>query len=296
MPETGSSADLVSVVLVTYQSADDLPDCLSSLKQAAGRCELQVIVVDNSSADRSVEIAEGFGATVIANPNNPGLSAAINQGAAVARGQWLLLLNPDTQLEDRSIELLVDRAAGHPRIGAVGPNIAQLDGATYPTGRRFPSLAMGALHALLAPVWPSNPATRRYLMDDMDRSVAQDVDWVSGSCMLIRRDAFTELSGFDAGYFMYFEEIDFCHRLARAGWRVVFDPDATIMHKVGGSTRSAPYRKVINHHRSALRFFRRRHSRSPWILMTPIVAGFLAGRAAGSLAAVAVKQRLRAHD
>ncbi|MFJ4651071.1 glycosyltransferase family 2 protein [Nocardia sp. NPDC088792] len=297
MPESGQTAstdDLVSVVLVTYQSADDLPECLSSLKSAAGAYELETVIVDNASRDNSVEIAQGFGATVIANPDNPGLSTAINQGAARAKGSWLLLLNPDTELEENSIAQLVDRLKADPQIGAVGPNIRQPGGEPYPTGRRFPSLLVGVLHALLARIWPSNPATRLYLMDGLDRTVAQDVDWVSGSCMMIRREAFDRVGGFDAGYFMYFEETDFCLRLHRNGWRIVFDPAATIMHKVGGSTKSAPYRKVINHHKSALRFFRCRHQGKPWIILTPVVAIFLAVRAGVSLAGVALEQRKQA--
>ncbi|MGY1943938.1 glycosyltransferase family 2 protein [Nocardia asiatica] len=297
MPESGpktSTDDLVSIVLVTYQSADDLPECLSSLKAAAGGYDFETIVVDNSSRDNSVEIARSFGATVIANSDNPGLSAAINQGAARASGRWLFQLNPDTVPEEKSIEQLVDRLKADPRIGTVGPNIVQPDGAAYPTGRRFPSLGVGVAHALLGRIWPSNPATRLYLMDDLDRSRVQDVDWVSGSCMMIRREAFEAVGGFDAGYFMYFEETDFCLRLNRAGWRVVFDPAATIMHKVGGSTKSAPYRKIINHHKSALRFFRHRNQGSPWIVLTPVVAVFLAARAAVSLAGVALEQRRQA--
>lgn len=295
MPEQGPSTsndNLVSVVMVSYQSADDLPECLSSLKGAAGTRDLELIVVDNASRDNSADIAQAHGATVIRNSGNPGLSAAINQGAAAAGGSWIFLLNPDTRLEENSIELLVQRLESDSRIGAAGPHIVQPDGSTYPTGRRFPSFFVGVLHAVLGAVWPSNPATKRYHMVEMDRTTAQDVDWVSGSCMMVRRAAFESLNGFDAKYFMYFEELDFCLRLHRAGWRVVFDPAATVMHKVGGSTKSAPYRKVINHHKSAVRFFWRRHEKSPFIVLTPLVALMLVVRGLASLAAVAVRQKL----
>lgn len=282
---------LVSIVLVTYQSADDLPDCLATLPQAAGALDTEVIVVDNASRDGSADLAEAAGATVVRNAGNPGLSTAINQGAELATGEWLFVLNPDTELREKSIQQLVERLASDPAIGAVGPNLVQPDGTRYPTGRRFPSLVTGVLHAVLVGVWPANPATRRYHMDELDRTTAQDVDWVSGAGMMIRRDAFDAIGGFDAKYFMYFEELDFCLRLHRGGWRVVFDPEPTIMHKVGGSTKSAPYRKVINHHRSAVRFFTRRHSRSPLVVLTPLIAVLLAARCAAVLAVVALRRR-----
>jgi N-acetylglucosaminyl-diphospho-decaprenol L-rhamnosyltransferase len=153
---------------------------------------------------------------------------------------------------------------------------------------------MGAAHAALAPLWPDNPATRRYHMAGVDRSRPLDVDWVSGACMLLRRQAFDQVGGFDPGYFMYFEEMDLCLRLHRAGWRVVFDPLAEVKHVVGGSTRSAPYAKVVHHHRSALRFYCRRYARDPRLVMAPLVAGFLAVRGLASLARTAVAQRREA--
>jgi N-acetylglucosaminyl-diphospho-decaprenol L-rhamnosyltransferase len=119
------------------------------------------------------------------------------------------------------------------------------------------------------------------------------VDWVSGACMLVRRAAYEAAGRFDAGYFMYFEEMDFCLRLARSGWRVVYDPGAEVTHTIGGSTRSAPYRKVLNHHRSALRFYRRRYARDPRLLLVPLVAVFLTARGLVSLARTAIARRRR---
>jgi N-acetylglucosaminyl-diphospho-decaprenol L-rhamnosyltransferase len=290
--QAGPSETAVAVVLVTYQSARDLAMCLGSLERAAGPHPLEVVVVDNASTDASVEIARGYGAKVLENHVNQGLSRAINTGVAQTGAPWLLIANPDTWLSPGSLRRLLATATSDPVIGCVGPHLANPDGSDYPTGRRFPSLLMGALHAALAPVWPDNPATRRYHMVEADRSRPLDVDWVSGACMLIRRQAFEEIGGFDPGYFMYFEEMDACLRLHRAGWRVVFDPLAEVKHVVGGSTRSAPYRKVVHHHRSALRFYCRRYARDPRLVLAPLVAGFLTVRAVASLGHTAVAQRL----
>jgi N-acetylglucosaminyl-diphospho-decaprenol L-rhamnosyltransferase len=283
----------VSVVLVTYESAEDLAACLATLPAAAGPHELEVVVVDNASRDGSAEIARRLGVKVLENPANLGLSRAIDLGAAATDAPWLLLVNPDTRLAPGALARLLATAAADPTIGCVGPHLRNSDGSEYPTGRRFPSILVGALHAALGTVWPGNPATRHYHMADLDRSRPVQVDWVSGACMLLRREAYEAAGRFDAGYFMYFEEMDFCLRLARAGWRVVYDPGAEVTHILGGSTRSAPYRKVWNHHRSALRFYCRRYARDPRLLLAPLVALFLALRGLVSLARTAVTRARR---
>jgi N-acetylglucosaminyl-diphospho-decaprenol L-rhamnosyltransferase len=278
-------------VLVTYESAEDLAACVATLPAAAGPHELEVVVVDNASRDASAELARGLGIKVLENPANLGLSRAIDRGAAATAAPWLLLVNPDTRLAPGSLARLLQTAAADPAIGCVGPHLRNSDGSEYPTGRRFPSILVGTVHAALGTVWPANPATRRYHMADLDRSRPVPVDWVSGACMLLRRDAYQAAGRFDAGYFMYFEEMDFCLRLHRAGWRVVYDPGAEVTHILGGSTRSAPYRKVWNHHRSALRFYRRRYARDPRLLLVPLVALFLAARGLASLARTAIARR-----
>lgn len=271
-------------MLVTYQSAEDLPTFLRSLPAAVAPYPFEVVAVDNASWDDSVRIVGEFGARVTANPTNVGLSAAINQAAAMTSAEWLLIANPDTRLTEGSIARLVETAHGDDRIGCVGPRIRSLDGADYPTGRRFPSVGIGVTHAVLGPVWKNNPATRAY----WGRSEGGDVDWVSGSCMLLRRSAFDAIGGFDTGYFMYFEETDACLRLHRNGWRVVLDPDVEVYHREGGSTRFAPFRKVYNHHRSALRFYCRQHHRDLWLLLAPLVTVGLVLRAGASLLRTAI--------
>jgi N-acetylglucosaminyl-diphospho-decaprenol L-rhamnosyltransferase len=250
-----------------------------------------VLVVDNASRDDSAGVARALGVKVVENPANLGYSRAANLGAAATAAPWLLVANPDTRLEPGSLARMLATGEADRRVGCVGPHLRGPDGSDYPTGRRFPSLLVGGLHALLAPLWPGNPATRRYHLADLDRSRPVAVDWVSGACMLLRRAAFDEVGGFDPGYFMYFEDMDLCLRLAKAGWRVVYDGQARVEHAVGGSTRSAPYRKVLDHHRSTLRFYRRRYARDPRILLTPLVAVLLAARALVSLARAARQQR-----
>jgi N-acetylglucosaminyl-diphospho-decaprenol L-rhamnosyltransferase len=296
-PGPSPAPPLCSVVLVSYHSAQDLPGCVGSLAKAAPGRVLDVVVVDNASGDDSAEVARGLGTStglalkVIENPTNDGYACAANQGAAATGGGWLLIANPDTRFEPGSLGRLLATAEADPTIGCVGPHLRNPDGSEYPTGRRFPSVFVGALHAVLGTVWPDNPATRHYHLTGVDRSVPVQVDWVSGACMCVRREAWEKVGGFDPGYFMYAEDMDLCLRIARAGWRVVFDGGAEVTHTVGGSTRYRPYRKVLDHHRSALRFYVRHHRRDPRILLTPAVAGFLTARGVASLARTAAVRR-----
>ncbi|UGT62125.1 glycosyltransferase family 2 protein [Nocardia asteroides] len=279
----------VGLALVTYQSAEDLPGFLETLAAAVEPYAADVIGVDNVSTDRSADIVEEFGGRVIRNPRNVGLAAAINQGAAATSAEWILVANPDTQLMPGSIAALVDTAISDPRMGMIGPRIARLDGTPYPSGRRFPSLAVGIAHALLGGVWPGNPATRRYFGTPV--TGVTGVDWISGCCMLFRREAFDAVGGFDDRYFLYFEETKMALDMHRAGYRVVLDPSVEIRHREGGSMRSAPYRKVRAHHRSALRFYCDYHRGTGWLVFAPLVAAGLIVRGAVAVGLTALRQR-----
>ncbi|MEV0110989.1 glycosyltransferase family 2 protein [Nocardia sp. NPDC050799] len=280
----------VGVLLITYQSAEDLPTFLESIEAAVQPLELDIVCVDNTSTDDGPELVEKFGGRVTRNRRNVGLAAAINQAAAQTDAEWLLVANPDTKLAPGSISALVETARSDEQIGMIGPRIARLDGTLYPSGRAFPSLLVGIAHALLGGVWPSNPATRRYF----GRQVTEvsDVDWISGCCMLFRREAFDAVHGFDERYFLYFEETKMALDMHRNGWRVVLDPSVEIRHREGGSMRSAPLRKVRTHHRSALRFYCDYHRGTPWMLFSPLVAAGLVVRGVLAAARTTITGRL----
>ncbi|WP_024804464.1 glycosyltransferase family 2 protein [Nocardia sp. BMG51109] len=288
---SSSEEKTVGLALVTYQSAEDLPGFLETLPAAVEPYAVDVVGIDNVSTDRSAGIVEEFGGRVVRNTRNVGLAAAINQGAAATGTEWILVANPDTVLTAGSIASLIDTAKADARIGMIGPRILRLDGTPYPSGRRFPSLAVGIAHALLGGIWPGNPATRRYFGEPV--TDVSDVDWISGCCMLFRREAFEAVGGFDDRYFLYFEETKMALDMHRGGWRVVLDPNAEIRHREGGSMRSAPFRKVRSHHRSALRFYCDYHRGSPWIVFAPLVAAGLIVRGLAAVARTALLQRLK---
>lgn len=244
----------VSAVVVSFNSADYLPDCLRSLRSEGVD---EVVVVDNASTDGSAGVVSACdpAATVVEAGGNLGFGSAANLGVARTFADHVLILNPDAVVEPGTMKALSDALDRDQGLAVVGPRMENLDGSLYPSVRRFPNLTVAFGHAFLGLVWPANPYTRRYRMLDWDHdSLSADVDWVSGACMLVRRSAFDVIGGFDEAYFMYVEDVDLCWRLGNAGWRIGYEPGGRVVHAVGGSSRSVPYRMIAQHHRSLLRF------------------------------------------
>jgi len=251
-----------------------LVECVRSLRKAGVE---EIVVADNDSRDSSVAAVE-HEARVVRTGGNLGFGRAANLGAAQVDTEYLLVCNPDLTVDSDAVELLAEVLDCDQRAAVVGPRIADPDGTTYPSPRTFPGLLDALGHAFLGYVAPRNRFTRRYRMLDVDRAVpAADVDWVSGSCFLVRRRAWDALGGFDEGYFMYAEDVDLCWRAHRAGWRVAFQPAARVTHVQGVSTARHPYRMILEHHRSLLRFSARTAA-GPRRALLPVVALGLAVR------------------
>ncbi len=267
----------MSAVVVSYNSATYLPDCLRSLRSEG---VTDVVVVDNASSDGSVEVARAADpeARVVEAGANLGFGSAANRGVATTLSEYVLILNPDTVVEPGTVKALSEAFDRDPDLAVVGPRMENLDGTLYPSVRRFPDLGVALGHAFLGLVWPANPYTRRYRMLDWDHdNPAADVDWVGGACVLVRRTAFDVVGGFDEAYFMYVEDVDLCWRLGQAGWRIGYEPGGRVVHALGGSSRLVPYRMIAEHHRSLLRFVSKSTS-GPRRAMVPVVAVGLAVR------------------
>jgi N-acetylglucosaminyl-diphospho-decaprenol L-rhamnosyltransferase len=282
----------VGAVVVNFNAGDHLVACVRSLR-AAGVAD--VVVVDNASTDGSPA------ALALVDPDvrlvmtgaNLGYGGGVNRGAAQLRADehdYLLVLNADVVVEPdapAALAAALDRDSG---VGLVGPRIAETDGTLYPSARTFPRLADAVGHAFVGLVTTDNRYSRRYLMTEWDHATARDVDWISGSCFLARRDAFDAVGGFDEVFFMYLEDVDLCRRIGQAGWRVRYEPDAGVVHVGGVSTAQTPYRMLAAHHRSLLRYWWRNASPSGRLL-APVVAAGLAVRLAVMTLRRAVGQR-----
>ncbi len=232
------------------------------------------LVVDNASADGSAAMvaAEFPAVRLFANMENVGFTRGNNQGLAVARGRQVFFLNPDTEVVGDALAEMVAYLDAHPEVGALGPELRYGDGSLQSSRRRFPTLTTALFESTpLAWHWPANPWARRYRMEDQgsgvrgqdDRGAAaatgQEVDWLVGAALLVRREVLAQVGGFDEGYFMYSEELDLCRRIKEAGWQIVYLPTAQIIHHEGKSSGQVVAARHIRFQTSKVRYFRKFH-------------------------------------
>lgn len=251
----------VTAILVNYNAGNELAVALRSIQSDCAQVEWEAVIVDNASSDNSAAIVETFPrATLIRNPANVGFGRAVNQAAAVATAPRLLLVNPDCRLVSGAISTLRSVLDAEPSCAVVGPRIFDPEGTVQGSARGDPDMLTGlfgrtgALRVLL----PFLPVARRnVVVEDAVRTGASSVvvDWLSGACMLIRRDAFTAAGGFDERFFLYWEDADLCRRLRNRGFQVRYVPGASAVHQVGRSSQTARRSSIRAFHASAYLYY-----------------------------------------
>jgi N-acetylglucosaminyl-diphospho-decaprenol L-rhamnosyltransferase len=226
----------VDVVVVAHASRDTLRACVAPLAGAPG---VHLVIVDTASADPAFDTVEDLpGVELIAAPRNGGFAYGCNVGIRAGRAPYVLLLNPDATMQPDQLRRLTAALGADPGVGLAGPRIVDEDGALQRSLRRFPRLRSALSKALFLHRLAPDAAWSDDLVHDAARyEHAWDPEWVSGACMLVRRDALEALGGLDEGFFMYAEDTDLCARLWTRGLRVRYVPEATVVH---GGGHSAP--------------------------------------------------------
>jgi N-acetylglucosaminyl-diphospho-decaprenol L-rhamnosyltransferase len=238
---------MLSIIIVSWNTRDLLARCLDSLQAASGGLDVEIIVVDNASQDGTPDIVrQRFPEVLLLEPGqNLGFAAGNNLGLSRARGQWLMLLNPDTEVGEGVLQSLITFLQKHPMIGVVGPPLWYATGERQSSRRRFPTLFTLFLESTPLEHWV-RPLLRRYYMDDRPLHSAHPVDWLVGAAILMRRAVYESVGGLDERFFMYFEETDWQRRIKGAGWPIWYVPDGRIIHH-----ESAAAGKIV-----ALRYIR----------------------------------------
>jgi len=273
----------LSVVIVNWNTCDELRKCLHSIREADSD-RTETIVVDNASFDESVGMLrrEFPWVRLIGNSENLGFAKAGNIGIEAARGRYLFLLNPDTEVEKGAFPALVSFGDENPDVGIFGPKVLNPDGSLQCSCRRFPTLRAALYrYTPLGRLFPTNPYTRDYRMTDWDHSHPRDVDWVSGAAVVIRREMLDAIGLFDERFFMYCEDVDLGCRAKQAGWRVAYYPAVAVVHVIGRSSDRNANRMIIEFHRSMYLFFKKHYApRSSFLVRLIVPVGlFLVARA-----------------
>ncbi len=265
------TAPAVSAVVVSYDCADLLRAAVASLLAQDVAGGLEVVVVDNASADASAAAGREAGAEVVALERNVGFAAANNVGARRARGELLLFANPDVEAPAGVVAALRDFLAENPVAVAAGPRLVGRDGGLQRfCARRFPTALnlLFLVSGLEESRWAGSPLAHRYYRARYYEEGPAPAEALAGAFMLVRRGAFEGVGGFDEGYFLYGEDLDLCRRLREAGGEIWYVPAGPVRHFTGGSRRTPDPVVVVESHRSAVRY---------------------AGRWRGGLAAAAVR-------
>jgi GT2 family glycosyltransferase/glycosyltransferase involved in cell wall biosynthesis len=254
----------LSIVIVSRDTRELTLGCLRTVEQslAAAGIAWETILVDNDSRDGTVAaVRAAYPATrVIEAGGNHGFAVGNNLGLREARGRAILLLNPDTEPVGDAIPQLLAALQADPALGAIGPTLRYPDGAAQEARRRFPTrLTPFVESTVVQGYWRRNRILDRYYLADRPADRPQDVDWLYGACLMVRREALDACGGFDEGFFMYSEELDLCARIRAHGWRIGFLPSATVIHHEGASSGQAVPRRQINFNTSKIRFYRRRY-------------------------------------
>ena len=263
---------VLSVIIVSWNVRDLLQRALASVYASWGRkTGLEIIVVDNASHDDSVAMLRASfpDVQVIANTENRGFTGGNNQGLTAATGDFLLLLNPDTEIVQDALPRMVEYIRTHPDVGMVGPQLLNPDGSVQSSRRHFPTLPVLFLESTWLEKLAPRKLLRYYYAQDQADDVIQDVDWITGAAMLVRREVFSQVGGMDEGFFMYSEELDWCRRIREvawrdaswrdANWRIVYFPQARIVHHEGKSSEQVVPARHIYFQTSKVRYTRKYH-------------------------------------
>jgi hypothetical protein len=295
----------LSIIIVSWNVRDDLHKCLHSIEENKPSCSYEVIIIDNASIDNTVDmIKKHFSEiTLIVNHDNRGFAAANNQGIKASQSEYILLLNPDTILHPKSLDILVDFMESNKDVGACGPKLLNADGSIQDSVRCFPSFR-GALHrhTVFKCLGIFKGQYRKWVMYDFNNDKQIDVDQVMGAAMMLRKSVTEQIGVLDERFFMYYEEVDLCYRIKQADWRIVYIPQVVITHIGGGSSGQIPVSKRIMAMTSLLKFFRKHRGKfvtgifscvfKPAIILTDLI-NIVAGAIKYMFATVALDKQGR---
>ncbi len=249
----------VSIIIISWKVRELLKNCLGSVFDQTVGISFEVLVVDNNSGDGTAEmVRKNFPQVyLLTNQDNVGFAQACNQAIRVSQGDYLLFLNPDTEIIDQAIVKTFAFAKNKKNAGITGCKIINADGSLQPSVRKFPDLfshifILLKLHNFIPNFYP----IRRYYEFDWPHNETKPVDQVMGAFFMVKRDVFKDVGLFDKNFYIWFEEVDFCLRAKKAGWLTYFFPGATIRHQKGESfKKKSALRKQLIFNKSLLYYF-----------------------------------------
>ena len=272
----------LSAIIVSWNAASEMGACLDSLLGNPPERSFEILVLDNASADASLEVARrrsggDIPVTVVALEKNIGFAGASNEGSRRARADYLLFLNSDVEASPAALEHLCRFMDTHPAAAAAGGKLTGADGSAQKgfNVRAFPTLASAAFEILMVDkIFPRNPVSRNQRMLDFSYGEVAEVDQPAAACLLVRKSVFETVGLFDERFYpAWFEDVDLCLRLRQNGSKVFFVPDAVFRHRGGASLQHLEYREFLSFwYQNLLRYFEKHHGRFASQLLRALIA------------------------
>jgi len=266
----------VSISITNFNSGDYLNNCIGSIMESIRQHSYEIIVVDDASSDKSIDIVHKKypQVKVIENKINLGYVKSNNIGIRASSGKYVMSLNNDTKVSGKAVDSLINFMDKNPDAGAVGPKLLNSDGSTQLQARRsFPTPLNSLFYFFgLSKLFPKNRILGGYLLTYIDDRKTLEVDSVCGAAMIVRKEVIDKVGLMDENYIMYGDDIDWCYRIKQAGWKVYYLPESEIIHYGGrGGSRRQSYRNIFEFYRSMAIFYKKHYSKNNFFLLNYVV-------------------------
>lgn len=272
---------MMDVIIVNYKSTHQLLRCLESFAGERAQNRVKVIIQDNSTNNGIGLIERKFPEVKIRHSGrNLGFAAAANIALEESDAPYVTMLNPDTIVLRNFFETMLSYMENNGSVGVAGPAILNPDGSIQGSARSFPNALTGLFgrNSILTKLYPKNRISRaNVLTDRSDGGSPREVDWVSGACMVIRREAIDQVGPLDERFFLYWEDADWCMRMHQKGWKVIYFPEPRVVHYVGVSSSTRVSRSLVDFHKSAFKLFYK-YSKGWMRALSPLVTAALVSR------------------
>ncbi|MEO8665389.1 MAG: glycosyltransferase family 2 protein [Ignavibacteria bacterium] len=254
----------VSIVIVTWNSEDEIGECIGSVIENTSGISYEIIVVDNNSSDKTTEIVKSFDAKIpgklriISNSGNTGFTKGCNTGITASAGKNILLLNPDTKISGNALKVLIDKIGLDEKAGAIAPQLLNKDGSIQSSCRTFPTyFDMFCELSLLSAVFPKSKVFSKWKMNYFDHDREEIVDQPMAAALLVRKNLMTDVNNFDERYSMFFNDVDLCKKIYGKGYDILFYPMAKIFHSKGVSIYKDRARMINIWNNDCLSYFKK---------------------------------------
>lgn len=261
----------LSIIIVNWNTKELLGNCLDSIAKNIDGISKEIFVVDNNSTDGSpVFVKENYPyVNLIKNAENLGFSKANNMALRKAAGKYIILLNSDTVVEPSAVSLMMDFLEKHPEAGMAGPKLLNTDGTVQLACRRSipnPKVAFYRITGL-SKILPNNKEFAKYNLTFKSPEELQEVEAISGACMMIKKKAMDEIGLLDEDFFMYGEDLDWCYRLGKKGWKIYYIPNARVIHRHRASSKKRRFESILNFYQAMYIFYKKHFSNKKNFIM-----------------------------